>query len=252
MNLKLQALLLSGVLLAAPGALRAADPLSKSELEATIRAYLLEHPEILIEMSQALQRKQAEAQRVQAQAALTTHRQDLFADAKSPSAGKADGSVTIVEFFDYRCGYCKRVTPTVQKLMAEDPSLRVVFKELPILGPESNVAALAALAAHEQGGYVKFHQALMASSDLTPDAIVKLAKETGLDADRLQKDMGKPELQTVLAKNRMLSEALAIQATPAFVIGDEVVPGALSEEAFKNLIAKAKAKAQAQPQAAAQ
>lgn len=239
MTSKLSTLLIPGLLLAsvaAPGA----DVISKADLETTIRAYLLEHPELLMEMSQALQKKQAEAQRVQAQAALTTHRDALFADARTPAAGKAESPVTIVEFFDYRCGYCKRVSPTLQKLMAEDPSIRVVFKELPILGPESNIAALAALAAHEQGGYLKFHQALMASAEVTPDAIVRIAKDTGLDAERLQKDMAKPEFQLALAQNRTLSEALAIQATPAFVIGDEVVPGALTEDAFRNLIAKAR------------
>ncbi|MFN7924688.1 MAG: DsbA family protein [Bryobacteraceae bacterium] len=247
MKMKLQALLLSGLLLA-PAATRAADAVSKSEIEATIRAYLLEHPELLLDMSQALEKKQAEARRVQAKTALTAHRDALLADAKTPSFGKAASPVTIVEFFDYRCGYCKRVSPTVKKLMEEDPSIRVVFKELPILGPESSVAALAALAAHEQGGYLKFHQALMAASEFTPEVISDLAKKSGLDTERLQKDMAKPELQAALAQNRTLSEALAIQATPAFVIGDEVVPGALSEEAFKGLIAKAKA--QAQPMAA--
>lgn len=243
MTFKLQTLLMAGLLLAP--ATQAADSASKADIENTIRAYLLAHPEILMEMSQALQQKQAEAQRVQAQAALVTHRDALFADAKTPVAGKNDGSVTIVEFFDYRCGYCKRVTPTLLKLMAEDPSIRLVYKEYPILGPESSLAAMAALAAHEQGGYAKFHQALMAASEVSAEAILKLAKESGLDVERLQKDMAKPELQAALAKNRTLADALAIQATPAFVIGDEVVPGALPEEALKDLIAKAKAQSKA-------
>jgi protein-disulfide isomerase len=230
-----------------PAGVRAGDEqFRKNEIENTIRAYLLEHPEILIEMSQALQKKQAEAQRVKAQGAISTQQEALLADVASPVAGPAKAPVTIVEFFDYRCGYCKKVNATVQKLMAEDPALRVVYKELPILGPESNVAATAALAAHQQGRYVKFHNALMGSQDLSLETILRLAGENGLDPARLQKDMDQPAVQEALARNRSLSEALAIQATPAFVIGDEVVPGAIDEAAFRSLIAKAKAKGRPQ------
>ena len=218
-------------------------PLTKAQLEQTIRTYLLEHPELLTDMTQALQKKQADQQREITRAALTTKRAELVSDAGSPVAGQAkdgDGVVTIVEFFDYRCGYCKKVNPTVQKLVADDPSIRVVFKEFPILGPESTTAATAALAAHEQGEYLKFHRALMASNDYSLEAIVRLATESGLDAERLKKDMAKPELQAALARNRELGEALAIQATPSFVIGDQVVPGAIDEAGFKGMIAKAK------------
>ena len=233
------------MLLNSPG-LRAeepAAPLTKAQLEQTIRTYLLDHPELMMEMNQALQKKVADQQREIVQAALSTKRVELNSDARSPVAGPAkdgDGVVTVVEFFDYRCGYCKKVNATVQKLVADDPSIRVVFKEFPILGPESTVAATAALAAHQQGAYLKFHRALMGSSDLSLEGILRVAAESGLDTERLKKDMAKPELQTALARNRELGEALAIQATPSFVIGDQVVPGAIDEAGFRGMIAKAK------------
>ena len=236
-------LLLPALLLTSPPAARAEEPLTKAEIEKTIRAYLLAHPEILIEMSNTLRARQEESQREKSQAALASKRADLLADASSPVAGKikdGEGVVTIVEFFDYRCGYCKKVNPTMQKLMDEDPSIRVVFKEFPILGPESTTAALAALAAHEQGGYLKFHRALMSTGDISMASLERIATESGLDLARFKKDLVKPEHQATLARNQALGEALAIQATPAFVIGDQVVPGAIDENAFRQLIAKAR------------
>lgn len=245
-NLTTHALLPAVLLLAGTGARAAEDsaPLTKAQLEQTIRTYLLEHPELISEMSQALEKKMQAQKQELTKAALANRREELLADAASPVAGKAGhdgGTVTIVEFFDYRCGYCKRVNPTVEKLVAEDPSVRVVFKELPILGPESSVAAAAALAAHAQGGYLKFHKALMGANDLSMENIARLATEAGLDAERLKKDMAKPEVQAALAKNRQLAEALSIQATPSFVVGGEIVPGAMDEAGFKSLIARVKA-----------
>lgn len=234
-----------GLILTVSPLIRAEDarPMTKADVEQAIRSYLLEHPEILIEMSQNLREKQAAEQRAKAKAGLTAHRADLAANSGSPTARAAskEGAVTIVEFFDYRCGYCKRVTPTVQKLIDEDPTIQVVFKEFPILGPESSAAAMAALAANQQGGYLKFHRALMAATDLSPTNIEKIAKESGLDVEKLGKDMQKPEIQQEIVKNQALAQALAIEATPAFVIGDTVVPGAIDENSFRDLIAKAKA-----------
>ena len=226
-------------------------PLTRATIQSIVRSYLLEHPEILVEMSGALRKRQADSQREKAQIAIAARRSELLADAGSPVAGpasEAGGSVSLVAFFDYRCGYCKKVDPLLKKLAAEDPTLRIVFKEFPILGPESTFAALAALAAREQGGYLKFHYALMASTDLSREAVERIAVESGLDAERLKKDMAKPELPSALARNRSLADALEIQATPAFVIGGEVAPGALDEAALKGLIAKARAGAPNQPE----
>ena len=222
-------------------------PLNKAEVEQTIRAYLLDHPEILVEMSQALQTRAAIAKREKSQAALEAQREALHGGSLgSPAAGAAAdgtaGTVTIVEFFDYRCGYCKKVQPVIQKLIAEDARVRVVFKEFPILGPDSSNAARAALAAHRQGQYGKFHQALMAATDLTPAGIDALAVASGLDAAQLKKDMAAEELTAAINGNYTLGQALGIEATPAFVVGDEIVAGALDENALRQLVAKARAK----------
>jgi protein-disulfide isomerase len=156
-------------------------------------------------------------------------------------AGNPKGDVTVVEFFDYRCGYCKRVTPVLKELMAGDPNLRVVFKELPILSPESNLAAKAALAAEAQGKYLPFHEALMASdSSLSMPDILQLATALKLDTAKLQADMNKPEIQAAIQKNHALAQAVGITGTPAFIIGPELVPGAIELPALKELIAKAR------------
>lgn len=239
-------LILPAILLVGPAAHAAEEPLTKAEVEKTIRAYLLAHPEILIEMSNTLRARQEDAQREKSKTALAANRQELLSDATSPVAGKpkpGDGVVTIVEFFDYRCGYCKKVNPTVQKLLDEDPSIRVVFKEFPILGSESTTAALAALAAHQQGAYLKFHRALMSTNDISMPALERIATDAGLDLERFKKDLANPVHRATLARNQALGEALAIQATPAFVIGDQVVPGALDEMAMRQLVDKARSAA---------
>ncbi len=219
-------------------------PLTKAEVETIVRSYLLEHPEILIEMTQILRAKQETDKRTKSDAALKKSQAELYADAATPASGapaNAPGTVTIVQFFDYRCGYCKRVAPTLQKLAAEDPKLRIVYKEFPILGEQSVAAAKAALAAQKQNAYLPFHRALMKAGDLSQAGIEKAAAEAGLDVDRLKKDMQSAEWQAAVDRTHALAAALAIEATPAFVIGTEIVPGAIDEASFKQLIAKARA-----------
>ncbi|MBS1871774.1 MAG: thioredoxin domain-containing protein [Acidobacteria bacterium] len=233
---------LTTVLCSAPAALAQEAALTRADVERTIRSYLVEHPELLVEMSQALEKRRAAEQRERSQTAVAANRTAVFEDAASPAAGAAKDPevVTVVEFFDYRCGYCKKVAPAVAKLVAENPAVRVVFKEFPILGPESKTASLAALAAARQGGYAKFHRALMESGDFSEDTLKRLAVEAGLDAARLVADMRSPELEAELVKNQTLAQALDIQATPSFVIGDQVIAGAPGEGELRDLIAKAK------------
>jgi protein-disulfide isomerase len=155
--------------------------------------------------------------------------------------GNPDGDVTLVEFFDYRCTYCRRVVSSMQALLQEDRKLRIVFKELPVLGEDSVRAARAALAAERQGRYTPFHFALMTSEDLSPDAIRQLAAEVGLDPDRLEQDMNAPEIQAAIDANYRLAQELGIEGTPAFVIGDELIPGAVDKGRLEALIADARA-----------
>ena len=206
-----------------------------------VREYLIEHPEVLIEAQQALQAKRAAQEAEQAQQAILLYRDELFSDPEAPVAGNPDGAITLVEFFDYRCGYCRRVKPTVETLLAENDDLRFVFKEFPILGPESTEAARAALAARSQGNYEAFHWALMeAEGSFDRDHILSVARSVGLDVVRLTRDMEEPALDALIERNAALANALGIGGTPAFVIGDRVIGGALPLDHFRAAIADAR------------
>ena len=220
---------------------QSSKPMTKTEIEAIVKQYIMEHPEVLVDSVRQMQAREQAKQEQKNKDALSVKQKDIYEDPTSPASKTASaGQVTMVEFFDYRCGYCKKVYPTLQKLMAEN-DVRIVFKELPILGPDSVVATRAALAAAKQGAYSKFHNALMTSP--TPpnaDRIHQIAKELGLDADKLKKDMDSPEVEAVINKNRELAQSLGVEATPTFVIGKELIPGALDEAGFKQYIEKAK------------
>lgn len=218
----------------------AADPAAKQAMDAQIRQYILEHPEVIIESLKAFQEKERLAQQQKAKEALSARQADLLNDPNAPSAGPADAKAVVVEFFDYRCQYCKKAVAAVMKLLADDPAVRIVFKEFPILGPDSLVGAKAALAAHKQGAYLKFHQALMGSTEpITTSAIEQLATQLGLDLARLKTDMEAPQTLKIISQNQELGTALGINGTPTFVVGAELAAGALDTAALQALIAKA-------------
>ncbi len=146
----------------------------------------------------------------------------------------------MVEFFDYRCPYCKKVADDVDKLVEADDRLKVVYKEWPILGPESVVAARAALAARKQNAYLPLHRKVMAMREVTEASVMTAAEELGLDLDQLRADMNTPEVEDHLKETMRLSRELGIDGTPAFVIGDELVPGAVSLDQLQALVAKAR------------
>ncbi|HZC13836.1 MAG TPA: DsbA family protein, partial [Thermoleophilaceae bacterium] len=177
----------------AGGSARADEAAERERIEGVVRGLLMREPEIVYRALQELQlkREAEEAERVRREIAA---RQDqLLHDADSPVAGDPEGTATLVEFFDYRCGYCRRMIPTIRALLEEDDELRLVFKELPVLGPESIVASRAALASRRQGLYTPFHFALMEAEDLSEDAIMRIAADVGLDVGRLREDMASPE-----------------------------------------------------------
>jgi protein-disulfide isomerase len=147
----------------------------------------------------------------------------------------------LVEFFDYNCPYCRRVAPTVVELEEADPDLRLVYKEFPILGPSSQLAARAALASRRQGKYVPFHNALMqATEQVAEETVMETARAVGLDTERLDQDMRDPAIEDAIARNLQLANALGITGTPSFVIGHEVVPGAVDLRTLQSLIARAR------------
>jgi protein-disulfide isomerase len=226
--------------------------LSKGEIEQIVRQYILRHPEVLMESVRAYQERERVAAQQRSREAVAKRR-ELFEDTVSPVAGKADAEIRIVQFFDYNCGYCRRVSPTIAKLLEERPDVQVIFKELPILGPESHLAARGALAARKQGGYLEFHRALMdLKSPANAAAIEETAGKLGLDFSRLKAAMESPEVQAMLAENQRLAGAIGVRSTPSFVIGNEVVSGAMDLAGFQALIAKAlEARAAAAPKAEA-
>jgi protein-disulfide isomerase len=238
--------LVAGLLAAtAPASAWAQEDAAKVELptdqiEAIVRDYLLREPEIVYQALQELQRRETAAEETRRQEALTSNRDTLFRRAATPVGGNPDGDVTLVEFFDYRCGYCRRVVGSVQALVDRDEDLRVAFKEFPILGEDSVRAARAALAAERQGLYMPFHFALMAADDLSMDGIMEVAAGIGLDTDQLASDMELPEIQAEITANYALARELGIEGTPAFVIGDNLVPGAVTEERLAALIDEAR------------
>jgi len=219
----------------------AVTPEQRKAFEGVIKDYLLKNPIIIREAIQALQAQEEAAKQAQAAAALKTHKDQLFYDKTSPVAGNPKGDITVVEFFDYNCGYCKRVTPTLKAVMEKDPNLRVVYKEFAILGPQSITAARAALAAQKQGKYKEFHEGLMMGQS-DENSIAALTNLLGMDYSKLRKDMANPKIQQVLQKNYQLATTLGINGTPAFVIGERLVPGAIGEAALTQIIKEERAK----------
>lgn len=217
------------------------DPTSQETLNKAIEQYIRSHPEVIEQSLQALEAKREAEEKTRQRAALATRQNDLLHDPSSPVSGNPKGDVTLVEFFDYRCGYCKRVAGAVTQLQKDDARVRVVYKDLPILGEASELAAKAALASKAQGKHQAFHEALLATkNEITKDELLRLAGETGLDAKKLDADMANPEWQTVIDRNRALAKDLGITGTPGFIVGTELVPGALDVKGLKDLIARAK------------
>lgn len=218
-------------------------PEQRQQIEAIIGDYLKTHPEILIDAIQAADDKMKADEKDKAKQVLANHRQAVFDDPQSPVAGNPKGDVTLVEFFDYRCPYCKQVEPALEKLIGDDHQLRFVYKEFPVLGPESTTAARAALAARQQGKYDALHRALMGFKGQMDDAAVfKVAGSVGLDVVRLKRDMAAPDIDRMLKANLSLAATLDINGTPGFVVGNEIVPGAISLDDLKQLIETARRK----------
>ena len=225
-------------------ALAADEPkLSQQEIEKIVHDYLLKNPEVLAEAFRVLQQRQSAAAATKAKQAIQDNRQALLADQASPVEGNAQGKVTIVEFFDYRCVHCRHVAPTIDHIVSSNASVRVVYKNFPVLGEPSVLAARAAVAAQQQGAWPKLHRAMLAyQGEFTVDSIMALGTSVGLDSTRLKTDMMSPATDKALQANMTLAAALGLDATPSFVIGDRVIRGALSPEAFQALVDEEAAK----------
>ena len=215
----------------------------EQRLTALIEAHIAENPEIVLRAIQELRRRDTEAKEERVRSNLAAVRAELIRDPRSPVAGNPEGDVTVVEFFDYNCPYCKAVKPALGQLLAGDPGIRFVYKELPILGEASRTAAKAALAAVRQGAerYRRFHDALLEiQGGLTDEAVYRVAEQIGLDLARLRADMEDPEIEAAIEANRELAARLNITGTPAFAIGESIIPGAVSLEELREAVARAR------------
>lgn len=218
----------------------AAEPapaLPREEIEKIVRDYLMREPEIIYEAIQELQQRRAVAEAQRQQQAVEANKAALFSNDEDPIIGNPEGDVTLVEFFDYRCGYCRSMVPSLRSLVEKDKGLRLVMKEFPVLGPDSVTAARASLAADMQGQFPEFHLALMGSKQLDLDTIMGIARRMGLDVDRLAADMESGSVQETIEANAKLATELGITGTPSFVIGSKLIPGAVDIAQIESLIA---------------
>ncbi len=198
----------------------------KNEIEQIVRSYLLEHPEILREMSNKLQEQEQAAEDTARGAALTQNAAAVYKTEGDPVVGNPNGDVTLVEFFDYNCAWCKRSVGEIVALAEQDKNLKIIMKEFPIFGENSEYAAKAAMASDRQGKYWPYHQALFShNGPVTPEVADQLAEDVGLDVAKLKADMNDPKITERLAANHQLAQSLLINGTPAFVIDDQIVPG---------------------------
>ena len=226
-----------------PMAVQAAD-LDEARVKELVYEAIRENPQIIMEAVEILQRQDAEAQ-AQAQATvLRDQRQLLEQDPNAPVLGNPDGDVTVIEFFDYNCPYCRRAMPEVLALLEADPNVRLVYREWPILGDGSVFATKAALASRLQGKYEAFHWALMGMNGRAEEAsVLRIAQEVGLDIERLQSDMERPEIAEHIATSMRLTQSLGFSGTPSFVIGDNLVPGFVESDKLTELVDNVRASA---------
>jgi len=219
----------------------AVTPEQKTEIEKIVHDYIVAHPEVIREAIEALQAKEEQSKSDAQTQAVLENKDAIFNDADTPVAGNPVGDVTVVEFFDYHCPYCKAVAGPLDQLLKEDKGVRLVLKEFPILGEDSVLASRAALAAVGQGKYWQFHQALMEHRGKFDMEVIKtIAAKVGLDPAKLEADMGKEQIEPKISANHKLAQTLDISATPTFVIGDQVIEGAVPLEQLKEMIKKAR------------
>jgi protein-disulfide isomerase len=214
-------------------------PQQRAAIVEILREALKNDPTILEEAIIALQARDQAREREAARTALAANRDALVNDPALPFKGAARPTATIVEFFDYRCPFCKRMNPVISDLVRSDRGLRVVLVDIPILGPASVTAARAALAAKAQGRYAEMHDALMRlRGEPTEAAIIQIAAELRLDPEKLRRDMADAAIGQRIDANLRLAQALGIQGTPAYVVGDEILPGAVGLEDLRAAIAR--------------
>lgn len=214
---------------------------SKEEIEKIVREYILKNPEIIEQAIMELRKKQEQAENASRTQAIAANQKLLNESPRGIVIGNPKGNVTLVEFFDYNCGYCKRALEDVSALLKSDPNLKVVLKELPILSPGSVEAARVGVAVRMQNPakYWDFHRALLGGrGEANMARALAAAQQAGLDVERIKKDISNPEVDATLAESEQLAKALAIGGTPSYVLGDQLIPGALPHDRLALFIAQ--------------
>jgi len=222
---------------AAPSAPPSGDfsPQQRQSIEKIVKDYLIANPEIFLEVQTALESKLEQQQAERLKAAIADNARDIYRDPAADVAGNPEGDITVVEFFDYNCGYCKRGLHDVVKLIESDPKVRVVFKELPILSKGSEEASRVAIAAGKQGKYWDMHKAMLEAKGVMNEAnALQIATKLGLDMDKLKKDMASPEVQKEIEKSEALAKKMGVNGTPHFLVGNRAIPGA-PEDLYEQL-----------------
>ena len=232
--------------LAAPAAafdLKAMSADEKAAFGDAVRAYLLENPEVLSEAIAVLDQRHADSAAIQDVALIKANADDIFADPASYVGGNPDGNITVVEFIDYRCGYCKKAHSEVQDLVQADGNIRYIVKEFPILSDQSVAAARFAVAALQVAGneaYAKINAGFYESfrGEVTPDTLAAFARDLGIDAAPILARMDAPEVTNVIAENHRLAQRLQISGTPTFIMGDQMVRGYVPLDAMQKIVSE--------------
>jgi protein-disulfide isomerase len=210
-----------------PVAQPALSAAQRKEVEGIVKDYLLKNPELLIEMQTLLESKMDQIASAKMATAIKENAKEVFHPTASPVVGNGKGDVTVIEFFDYNCGFCKRAFVDMARLVEGDKQVKVILKEYPILAKESEQASRVALAAKLQGKYWEFHRAMLEAQGQANEAsALRTAEKVGLDMTKLKKDMASPAVQKEIDDTRALAKKLGIQGTPYFLIGDKIIPGA--------------------------
>lgn len=214
-------------------------PVTREELPDLIRKTLVENPDIMLDVMKEVQKSQADRAKKEAVEGLKKHQAALFTGDAYPSVGPKDADVTIVEFFDYHCGYCKRMLPTITELLKQDKKVRIVLRDMPILSEDSEVAAKASLAVYRlaPAKYFEFHTALMkVSGKFDEKTLAEAAKKVGVDAAKLKKEMENPEIAKLLEATSEVAADIGVRGTPAIAFPDKLVPGAAPLDDLQRLI----------------
>jgi protein-disulfide isomerase len=214
-------------------------------IEAIVKNYLTQkHPEVIMEAAQEMQKRDLATAETKGEEAVAKSKDKIFNNPNSPIVGNAKGDVTVVEFYDYQCGYCKMSEVAIEKLLKEDKNVKFIYKDFPILGPASVDASKASFASMKQDRFMKFHNALMNKKDHVSDELItKTAKEVGLDVEKLKKDMTDPAIQKMIDENLELGSEVGVRGTPMFIINDKIYPGALQFDQLKKAVDEARAAA---------